>query len=240
MCTVAKEMIKTDRAVDRIRTAIARSSETDRFVLLASIEISKNPKLAQCDGDSVLACLVRAAQAGLYVGSGDVFLVPYKNTCTLQLGYQGILKLLYRGGMKSIKANVVYSNDKFEYEDGTQTRVSHRRSLGDRGNFVCAYAIAEFHDTSVIEIMDKNEIDVSRTCSMAADSLPWKNFYDEMAKKTVIKRMFKRLPQENYNSNTLDVIRDDDKIVEINDNPVNFLGTESDNGVKSDAVADIL
>ncbi|MDR0580914.1 MAG: recombinase RecT [Holosporaceae bacterium] len=218
MCKLIK-ILDSDAAQDRIRTAILKSTDAERFLLLAKIAINNSPRLQECDGASTLSCLVKAAQLGLYIGFCDAYLVPYKTTCTLQIGYQGMLKLLYRSGMTSMKANVVYENDQFEYVDGTESKIVHKRAFGDRKNFVCAYAIAQTGEFTQIEIMDKREIDFIRSRSKAAQDMPWRDFYDEMAKKTVIKRLFKRLPQENFDPSVIEAIRSDDPLVEKNNAP---------------------
>jgi recombination protein RecT len=224
MCNLQlKNFLESEIAVDRVRKALVKTSDVDRFLLLARIEVNKNERIQKCTPSSVLSCLVRAAQLGLFLSTQDVYLVPYRDTCTMQLGYQGMLKLLYRSGMTSLKANAVYANDRFEYMDGTESKIFHVRSFGDRGEFQCVYAIALIHGTQLIEIMDKKEIDFIRSKSRDPNSMPWRDFYDEMAKKTVIRRLFKTLPQENFDPSVLEIMRSDDHMPITNDNPANTM-----------------
>ncbi|MED2754612.1 recombinase RecT, partial [Bacillus thuringiensis] len=73
----------------------------------------------------------------------------------------------------------------------------HKPSYGDRGAFIGAYAVAHFKDGGYqMEFMPKSEIEKRRKRSASANSSysPWSSDYEEMAKKTVVRYMFKYLP----------------------------------------------
>ncbi|EKS8367661.1 recombinase RecT, partial [Bacillus cereus] len=66
-----------------------------------------------------------------------------------------------------------------------------------RGAFIGAYAVAHFKDGGYqMEFMPKSEIEKRRKRSASANSSysPWNSDYEEMAKKTVVRYMFKYLP----------------------------------------------
>jgi recombination protein RecT len=245
MCTT-ESLLKTETAFKKINEVLSNATESQKFLILARVEISKNERLRQSKAETVLASLVKAASLRLFINTGDAYLVPYWDNnlkcyvCQFQIGYQGMLKLLYRGGLKSIKANVVYSNDEFEFVDGTEASIRHVRALGNRGDFKCAYCIANINGESIIEIMDKNEIDVIRSMSKKAnkEDAPWVAFYDEMAKKTVIRRIFKKLPQENFDVDAVSALRDDENLLETAN--TNVERQELPNLNKSEAIAAIL
>ena len=57
------------------------------------------------------------------------------------------------------------------------------------------YAVCQFKDgTKKYEVMSKKEVDDIRKRSRAGQSGPWVTDYEEMAKKTVFKRLSKWLP----------------------------------------------
>jgi recombination protein RecT len=259
MCITAEALLKTHVAFDKINEVLSNATDAQKFLILARLEISKSELLRKCDGNTLLGCLVKVASLRLFIGNGDAYLVPYKYKdkdedndncklhqgmlkqryhCQLQIGYQGMLKLMYRGGLKSIKANVAYSNDSFEFLDGTETSIKHIRTFGDRGNLLCAYCVANINGENIIEIMDKNEIDMIRSRSPNAykKDYPWDSFYDEMAKKTVIRRIFKKLPQENFDAEVISTLRDDENLLETANTNVEYVADAS----KSDAIAAIL
>jgi recombinational DNA repair protein RecT len=79
----------------------------------------------------------------------------------------------------------------------------HEIPIGvDRGETQLYYAVARFKGGEIndFEIMTPSEIEAIRKRSKAKDKGPWVTDFDEMAKKTVLKRLLKRLPMssENY------------------------------------------
>ena len=77
---------------------------------------------------------------------------------------------------------------------------------------IAAYAVARTRDEGVYtEVMSRADIDKVRGISKAKDSGPWVQWFDEMARKTVIRRLAKRLPM----STDIDgLIRRDDELVD--------------------------
>jgi len=109
----------------------------------------------------------------------------------------GILKKIRNSGeLASISAQVAYQNDFFEYELGDDEKITHKPFLGaDRGKPVAVYAIARTKDGAVYrEVMSVPEVEKVRQASRAANAGPWVQWWDEMARKTVIRRIAKRLP----------------------------------------------
>lgn len=119
-------------------------------------------------------------------------------TGTRIIGYKGMIDLARRSGhIQSIYAHAVHENDEFEYELGLHPKLEHKPSHGDRGAFIGAYAVAHFKDGGYqMEFMPKSEIEKRRKRSASANSSysPWSSDYEEMAKKTVVRYMFKYLP----------------------------------------------
>jgi recombination protein RecT len=131
---------------------------------------------------------------------GEGYLVPYKNKgryeAQLIIGYRGLINLARRSGMVSeIYAHCVYENDTFEIELGTDPHIKHRPALSDRGDMIGAYAVYSTTEGSKdFEYMSKEEIDRIRASSRAGNNGPWVQWYEEMARKTVIRRLSKRMP----------------------------------------------
>jgi recombination protein RecT len=239
------DLIKTldsKEAIERIAKVIEDPTQINRFFTLVKMEMSKSEKLRTCDPISMWQCLIKIAERGLFIGTGDAYLIPYKGKCTVQLGYSGMTKLLYRAGLKTLTADVVYKNDKFSYVNGTSPKLEHTKTFGERGERVCAYAIASVKNKNVMEIMLKQELDEIKKIALSTKSdSPWLTFYDEMAKKTVIKRLFKRLPQENLNISMQEIENIDNN--ENNTNIKNVAEVYDDTNtitLGSDAVAQLL
>ena len=121
-----------------------------------------------------------------------------------QTTYKGDIRLLYASGsVKNIYADVVYGKDKFALRQGTHREIIHEPALeSDRGPMIGAYAVAELTTGAVdMEWMPVEEIDqVAAMSRRQADSAgsPWNSWRGEMAKKSVLRRLMKRLPVADY------------------------------------------
>jgi phage RecT family recombinase len=175
----------------------------DRFVRVTLTAIQLNPELLECDRKSLLLACLRAANDGLMPDGREGAFVIFKDSkrktklAQWMPMYQGLLKKVRNtGDLMSISANVVYERDHFDYELGDNERIVHKPAIGERGKPIAAYAIARLRDGAVVrEVMDANAIrQVQQVSRATAEGSPWDKWPDEMARKTVIRRLYKRLP----------------------------------------------
>lgn len=193
--------------------AMPKHMTADRLARIALTEVRKVPKLATCDQVSFLGAIMQCAALGLEPGGalGHAYLLPFdknkkvgnqwvkdKTEVQLIIGYRGMIDLARRSGqIQSIEARVVYAKDEFELELGLDSKLVHKPAWSelDRGPAVFVYAVAKLKDGGVqFEVMSRAEIEKVRARSKAKDSGPWVTDWDEMGKKTVIRRLFKYLP----------------------------------------------
>ena len=189
-----------------MKQALPKHMDADRLFRLAMTTIRTTPALKEADMASLLGAVMQAAQLGLEPGLlGQCYLLPFKNNkkgiteVQFVIGYKGMIDLARRSGhIESIYAHAVYEKDEFEYELGLEPKLKHKPSMeADRGEFIGAYAVAHFKDGGYqFEFMPKSEIEKRKARSKSANSSysPWKTDYEEMAKKTVIRHMWKYLP----------------------------------------------
>lgn len=170
--------------------------------------IKKNPKLLDCDKDSLFMSVVFAAQTGLQLGvpRGGVSLVPFGKKVTPIIDYRGLIAIAKRQGeISSIKAEGVFTGEKFEWEEGTGKFIKHspllERDRLDYAAMTAVYAVAYFKDGSKPEqmVLGKKEVEFYRSKSAGAQrsDSPWKVFPVAMAKKTAILRLCNILPGES-------------------------------------------
>ena len=91
----------------------------------------------------------------------------------------------------------VYENDEFDYEYGLSPRLSHKPSSADRGELKYVYCcILLTSGGHIFEVMSKDEIDAIKKSSAGASrsDSPWNSHYKSMAKKSVIRQLFRLLP----------------------------------------------
>ena len=186
-------------------TALPKHINSDRFVRIAITTIRQNPKLAKCSQESLLGALMVSAQLGLEPGTlGQCYLIPFENKkagtveCQFQIGYKGLIELLRRSGQLSdIYSYTVYENDDFNIEYGLSRTLVHKPNFTDRGEIKGFYAVAILKDgAKAFEYMTKDEItkheEKYRKGSYKNDV--WNKNFEEMAQKTVVKKLLKWLP----------------------------------------------
>lgn len=175
----------------------------ERMTRIALTELRKTPKLQECEPMSFIAAIMQASQLGLEPGVlGSCYLIPFNNKakgiveCTFMPGYRGFLDLARRSGqIVSLTARAVFKNDVFEYEFGLTENLVHKPSMDDPGELVAVYAVANLKDGGhQFEVMSKRQVDKVRDGSQGKNHGPWVTHYEEMAKKTVLRKLFKWLP----------------------------------------------
>ena len=188
----------------QIAMCLPKHLTAERLTRIALTCLRQNPKLQECEPTSFIASIMQAAQLGLEPGVlGQCHLIPFWNNkakrmeCQFMAGYRGLIDLSRRSGnIVSIIARAVYENDVFNFEFGLNELLEHKPSLINKGEVVAFYAVAILKDGGhQFEVMSKNEINEIRdNYSKSKDKGPWETSYDEMAKKTVLRRLFKWLP----------------------------------------------
>ncbi len=154
---------------------------------------------------------------------GQAYLVPFnKRVCIngrwqsipqaqLIIGYRGLITLARKSGeMVSLNAYVVHEKDHFSYQLGLHPDVQHIPSAeADPGPMTYVYAVANFVGGGIqFEVMSRAEVEAVRDKSQGYQSAvasakrrnrpdvdsPWVSYFEEMAKKTAIRRLAKYLP----------------------------------------------
>ena len=191
---------------DRIKAALPPGVDPDRFVRVTLTAIQQNPKIAEVgDRQSLYNSAIKAAADGLLPDGREGAFVEFRKkdandkwTTAIQwmpmVG--GIIKRLATAGI-NIDSQVVYENDEFEQQFGDDASIHHKApKLGKpRGKPLGVYAIARLPNGMIMrEVMDTDQVEQVRAASKSGDSGPWKSWWTEMARKTVIRRLAKRLP----------------------------------------------
>lgn len=202
--TVAKKQSKTIKEYisvmsGEIAKALPSVMTPERFTRIALSAVSNNAKLASCTPQSFLAAMMNAAQLGLEPNTplGQAYLIPYGGVCQFQIGYKGLIDLAYRSGeVKMIDAQVVYENDEFEYELGMDPVLKHKPARTNRGKPIYYYATFKLvNGGQGFQVMSYEDVlDHAKKYSKSFSSGPWKTNFDEMAKKTVLKKLLKYAP----------------------------------------------
>ena len=199
--TSIKEHLNSEAFKQEVARVLPKHITPDRMVRTGLTAMIRTPELAKCTPESVLQCMMQLSQWGLEPDGRHAHLIPYGTTCTLVLDYKGIVDLVLRGGsVRTIHADVVFDGDLFEYSLGeVKQHTPHflRTDAGkpeSAGKVIAAYCHVTFLDgVTKSEVMSTEEIEKVRRSSKAGQSGPWKDWWSEMAKKTVFKRASKWL-----------------------------------------------
>nr|DAH49074.1 MAG TPA: RecT protein [Caudoviricetes sp.] len=186
-----------------IKKALPSVITPERFTRIVLSALSTNPALAATTPQSFLGAMMTAAQLGVEPNTplGQAYLIPYRNHGVLetqfQLGYKGLIDLAYRSGeVSTIQAHVVYEHDTFDYSFGLDPQLKHIPAKSDRGAPVFVYAVFRTKDGGYgFEVMSVDDIRKhAQKFSKSYEKGPWQTNFEEMAKKTVLKKTLKYAP----------------------------------------------
>jgi recombination protein RecT len=197
-------LLTSPQTLAQIKAALPRHMTAERMARVALTEVRKTPALAQCDVRTFIGAVIQLSQLGLEPGGalGHAYLIPFENrskkTTDVQLiiGYRGMIDLARRSGqIQSLQAVVVREGDKFDVQMGLMPSLVHVPAFDDDKAMTFVYAVAVFKDGGrQFEVMTRGQVERVRKQSRAGNAGPWVTHFEEMAKKTVIRRLFKYLP----------------------------------------------
>ena len=196
-----KEYLTGEEFAEEVAKVATKYMTPERMIRVAETTLKRVPKLEQCTPETVFVALLNCSAAGLEPDGQHAHLVPYNNECKLIFDWKGLLAIARRHGVHCT-TKIVCKNDVFicEEDDGFgRTKLKHEVDYTKpRGDMYAVYSRATWSQEGQsyldYEIMPKEEVDKVRKSSKAGQSGPWKDWYNEMARKTVIRRHSKRWP----------------------------------------------
>jgi len=182
------------------KNALPSHIKPEKFQRVVMTVVQQNPGLLNADRRTLFASCIKCAADGLIPDGREAALVMFGSTVQYMPMLAGIQKRVRNSGeIASIQAHVIYENDRFVIRRGLAETIEHDPLFpGDRGKPIGAYAIAKFKDQSdpVFEVMDIAAIERVRKVSRSGNKGPWVDWWDEMARKTVFRRLAKWLPMD--------------------------------------------
>lgn len=182
----------------QLKSALPPHVSVEKFLRVAMTAIQQNPDLLKYERNSLFAAVVTSAQLGLLPDAqlGEAYFVPRKGKVCLDPGYRGLIKLARQGDIGFVEAEIICQNDKTLYVLGDNSHFESMVNWQDRGPMVGVYALAKYRDGGIAAraVMTKAQVDAIRATSQSANGPAWTNHYEEMAKKTALRRLAKLLP----------------------------------------------
>ena len=217
-----------DQRQGEFARALPAHIPVERFTRVIMTAVQNEPDLLTADRSSFLTACLRSAQDGLLPDKRDGAIVVY-NSKVKREGKEawikmaqwmpmigGILKKVRNSGkLATITARVVYGGDHFRYwvdDDGEHVDFEPSDSP-DKSIVRRVFAMAKTTDGELyVEPLTADDIEKIRSVSRSRDKGPWVDWWEEMAKKSALRRLAKRLP----NSSDLDdLLRRDDELYDL-------------------------
>lgn len=189
----------------------------ERFKRVVLRSVQKSPDLLNADRASLFNAAMDAANDGLLPDGREAAFVVFNTKQGKKIQYMpmifGVLKKIRNSGeLKAISVRVVYAGDQFRYwiDENGEHLTYEAADNPDKSIVRRVFAQALTKDGGVyIEVMDVEDIEKVRAVSRAKNNGPWVDWWEEMAKKTVLRRLAKRLPMS---TDLDDLMRRDDHL----------------------------
>lgn len=202
--------IELDNYEGQIAAALPQHISVDKFKRVLMTAIARDPALyMEADRRSLFNAAIQCATDGLVPDGREAALVIFntkdrktqawvKAVAYIPMVHGIRKKMRNTGEVASAEAHCVFQNDAFDYALGDESYITHKPTLGDRGAMIGAYAIIKLVNGEVLrEVMSRAEIEKVRAVSKSKDSGPWVSWFDEQARKTVLKRCSKAAPMSS-------------------------------------------
>lgn len=198
---------------DTFSVALTNELESQKAALPADFNIPRfvQNSIALLNGNDTLADfakkhgtaqikqgLLRGAYLGLDALNSEMYLVPYGSQLNFMPSYKGMTKLAQKYSTRPIKriyAKVVRDGDTFEevIERG-EPSINFKAVPFNSKPIIGVFAVCQYADGGLIyEVMSREDVEQCRKSSKAKNSPAWNNFWSEMAKKTVLRRLAKSI-----------------------------------------------
>lgn len=199
-----------DKMSDQFSAALPSHIKPEKFQRVVTTAVLSDPDILRADRKSLMESAIRAAQDGLlpdkregaFVVFNTKIKVDGKDTWVKAVQWMpmvgGIIKRIHQSGeIKMLTARVVYGGDHFRtWIDDTGEHVEYEPAEDQDTNVVRrVFAMATTVDGAVyVEPLSSRDIEKIRNVSKQKDRGPWADWWEEMAKKSAIRRLAKRLP----------------------------------------------
>lgn len=181
--------------------ADALKENKDRFLASIIDLYNGDTYLQNCDPKEVAMEALKAATLNLPINKslGYAYIVPYKNkgklTLQFQIGYKGLIQMAQRSGQyKALNAGILYEDMevKQDYLKGTFEIVGEPKSDKAIGYFAYFQLLNGYEKALYMSKEDITNHAKRYSQSFGSDYSPWKNQFDEMAQKTVLRRLLSK------------------------------------------------
>lgn len=173
-------------------------SKESQFAIQAFQKNDFLAKVATSNPTSAQNAIINVAAIGITLNPASklAYLVPRDGGVCLDISYMGLLHIAQQSG--SIlwgQCKLVHANDTYESNGLDKAPMHKYQAFGDRGAIVGGYCTVKTPDgdylTEEMSLADINKV----AATSKAKKGPWQTFWEEMARKTIVKRASKYWPK---------------------------------------------
>lgn len=221
-----QQAIRNDlhKMADQFALALPEHIKPERFQRIVLTAVLGDPQLLTADRKSLLESAMRAAQDGLLPDKREGAFVTFRTKVNGEFVslvqwmpmIGGIIKKMHQSGdVALITAKVVYGGDNYRtwVDDDGEHVIYEPSEHPDFDTIRQVFAMAKMKDGTVyVEPVTPRDIDKIRSISRSGDKGPWATWWEEMAKKSAIRRLAKRL---NLSPDIHDLIQRDNALYDL-------------------------
>ena len=205
--TMNQVMEQLGNRAHEISNMLPQDLPIDRFQANVLNALRNTPSILDCTAASIIKSCMKAAYDGLRLDGREAALVVHENTYgkgsearkVKEAQYFpmafGLNQQILRGGeVTSIYADVIYENDEYMVQRGTNAGIHHIPNLTmARGKPLAAYSVAKLKSGDItFELLTRQDIADIR--GSAKTKNVWERWEGEMWKKSATRRHRKTLP----------------------------------------------
>lgn len=180
-------------------------TQQQRFMQIVTDRFRDQPELAKCTAPSVASAFKELALSNVEPTVQHAVLISRynkergSNECTLQWTAEGKKRAINvaTNGQYYVHADVVCQKDEYSAGGFPRKLKSHEFDSFDRGEIIGAFAVlmrASDSEQMFLVEMPREEIEKIRDdASKQSTGKPWKTYFSEMAIKTAVGRLHKKL-----------------------------------------------
>lgn len=198
-----QQYIRSDAVQEAVRKSL--NDKAPQFIASLSSLIAQNKNLALCEPKSILAACMTAASLDLPFNQslGFAHIIPYKGVAQFQMGWRGFVQLAQRSGLYStinvtdVREGEIAGINRLTGElNYTWCDDEKERALLPIVGYTAYFRLNNNFEKSLYMTVDELKSHAKQYSqaykSNSSVMNPWRDNFDSMAKKTVIKLLLGR------------------------------------------------
>lgn len=193
------KVLKSDSTIARFAEVMGNTRAAQPYLASVLIEIGNSPALQQCDPQSILTAALRAATLKLNVDPAfkQAYLVPFKNKCTLIVGWKGLYDLaIATGKYRYINTHPISEGDEiyvhqlsgfhsFWKHDRDEDR--NKKALDTPGWFAAFELVDGYAKTLYMTLEEIHAHKERYSQNWTNKSSAWATHTEQMERKTILR-----------------------------------------------------